>query len=209
MVSGRRRSPLGALWFGKRPVFQHRTRPSVVQKAMIEFNLGAENPTDLPKRAVRALTEKMTVLPDTGRVKNADDLFLVVSESGSEYLVDTREGRCDCPDAEYNLEPEERCKHERRVAYATGSEPIPLWADQSAIDPQLGDHTEAVLSGAVPPAFPELLLVGHTPSGETLRTDGGARGHRDDTDACPNGDPDCDGPESDDLPCFACFEVDQ
>jgi hypothetical protein len=158
---------------------------------------------------VRALTEKMTVLPETGRVKNADDLFLVISESGSEYLVDAREGRCDCPDAEYNLDPGEQCKHERRVAYATGSEPVPLWADQTAIDPQLGDHTEAVLSGAVGPALSKLLLAKPTPAGESLRTDGGPTAHSDDTVPCPNGDAHCDGAESDDLPCFACFEVEQ
>jgi hypothetical protein len=28
------------------------------------------------------------------------------------------------------------------------------------------------------------------------------------TATCPNGDPYCDGPESDDLPCFDCFERD-
>jgi len=186
-----------------------RTRPSVVQKAMSKYNFRGQNPTDLPKRAVRALTEKMTVLPDTGRVKNADDLFLVVSESGSEYLVDTREGRCDCPDAEYNLEAGERCKHERRVAYATGSESIPLWVNQSAIDPQLGDHTDAVLNGAAPAPFSKLHPAESTPADGTLRADGGPTAQSDGTDACPNGDTRCDGPEGDDLPCFACFEVDQ
>lgn len=31
---------------------------------------------------IRALTQYMTVLEDTGRVRGADDLFLVVSQSG-------------------------------------------------------------------------------------------------------------------------------
>jgi hypothetical protein len=110
-------------------------------RSMTDYNPRDESPHDLPKRAVRALTEKMTVLPDTGRVKGADDLYLVVSGSGSEYLVDSREGRCDCPDAQHNLDATEQCKHERRVAYATGEAPIPEWTDTDAIDPQLGIQT--------------------------------------------------------------------
>ena len=98
--------------------------------------------TDLSKRAVRALTEKMTVLPDTGRAKGADDLYLVVSQSGSEYLVDVRESRCDCPDAVHNLDATEQCKHERRVGYASGEIPIPEWVNVGAIDSQIGVHTE-------------------------------------------------------------------
>jgi predicted nucleic acid-binding Zn finger protein len=44
----------------------------------------------------------------------------VVSHSGNEYLVDLREGRCSCPDAEYNLDPDEPCKHELRAALYAG-----------------------------------------------------------------------------------------
>jgi hypothetical protein len=71
----------------------------------------------------RALTEYLTVLDDVGRAKGADDLFLVVSQSGSEYLVDRREGRCTCPDHEYRGV---RCKHLRRVAFATGGRSRPV-----------------------------------------------------------------------------------
>jgi hypothetical protein len=28
-------------------------------------------------------------------------------------------------------------------------------------------------------------------------------------DTCPNGDEWCDGPDGDDLPCFACFDPDK
>jgi len=52
-----------------------------------------------------------------------------------------------------------------------------------------------------------------TPSGETdtetmaerLKTDGGTMTTETEPDTCPNGDPYCDGPEGDDLPCFDCF----
>jgi len=51
------------------------------------------------QRDTRALTECMTVLPETGQARGAPDLFVVVSASGREYLVDTREDACNCPDA--------------------------------------------------------------------------------------------------------------
>lgn len=107
---------------------------------MNEHDTKAVEGTELAERDVRALTEYMTVLEDQGRVRGADDLFLVVSQSGREYLVDTREGSCECPDSLYS---DIECKHRRRVAFARGKE-IPSWADDSAIDPRLGDHVEDV-----------------------------------------------------------------
>lgn len=77
----------------------------------------------LDERDVRALTEYLTVLDDVGRARNADDLYLVVSgTAGDEYLVDFREGRCECPDYQFRGA---RCKHIRRVAYETGAETVP------------------------------------------------------------------------------------
>jgi hypothetical protein len=93
--------------------------------------------SELEQRDVRALTEYMTVLPEMGRAENAPDLYLVVSESGSEYLVDTREGACECPDA---VNRDVRCKHLRRVGYATGETPIPAQANAEAVDDGLGER---------------------------------------------------------------------
>ncbi|WP_135667445.1 hypothetical protein [Halorhabdus rudnickae] len=155
---------------------------------MTEYTLTGENPTDLPKRAVRALTEKMTVLPNTGWVKDADGRYLVISESGSEYLVDIRESRCDCPDAHHNLDAEEQCKHERRVNYATGETSIPEWADPSAIDDQLGTHTDSDPVRAA--------------------TDGGITGESTDDspplNAPEHSDCDCDDLHGD-FPCADCY----
>jgi len=67
-------------------------------------------------RTLRALTEPMSVLPEMGRAKGADDLYLVVSSSGKEYLVDARGWSCECPDATHR---DVRCKHQRRVALQT------------------------------------------------------------------------------------------
>jgi predicted nucleic acid-binding Zn finger protein len=78
----------------------------------------------IDSRTERALTQYLTVLADVGRAKGADDLFLVVSQSGTEYLVDRREGRCTCPDHEHRGV---RCKHLRRVAFATGERAVPAF----------------------------------------------------------------------------------
>ena len=91
----------------------------------------------LDSRDVRALTQYLTVLDDVGRARDAEDLYLVVSESGNEYLVDARAGTCECPDHRYR---ECRCKHLRRVAFATGEREIPAWVDREAVDDQLGLH---------------------------------------------------------------------
>jgi hypothetical protein len=92
-------------------------------------------------RDARALTQYLTVLDDVGRVRHAPELYLVVSESGSEYLVDTRgEGACECADHRHRGA---RCKHLRRVAFATGEREIPPWVDTDALDEQLAEHVDA------------------------------------------------------------------
>lgn len=95
---------------------------------------------EVDDRTVAALTDVMTVLDSVGRVADAPELYLVVSGSGSTYLVDTAEDRCECPDDTYR--PVE-CKHRRRVAFAIGERPIPGWVDPSALDDQFGLHVEA------------------------------------------------------------------
>jgi len=87
---------------------------------------------ELTDRDARALTEYMTVLPKGG------DVFTVVGQNGGgEYRVDAQEERCTCPDHKHRGV---RCKHIRRVAFATGEEAIPSWADREEIDDQLGEH---------------------------------------------------------------------
>jgi len=97
----------------------------------------------LSERDVAALTEYMTVLGDVGRARDADGLFLVVAESGHEYLVDAASGACECDDAFYR-DPDGGCKHVRRVAFATGRRAIPRWVDRDGVDPQLGIHVSEV-----------------------------------------------------------------
>lgn len=92
---------------------------------------------DVDERDRRALTEYLTVLDDVGRARDANGLYVVVSESGSEYLVDARGGVCECPDHEYRRG---RCKHLRRVDFATARQPVPAGVPRDEIDDDLGQH---------------------------------------------------------------------
>ena len=99
-------------------------------------------PPEVDSRTWRALTESMTVLPEGG------DIYTVVGENGNgEYSVDTRESRCTCADYKHR---EVTCKHQRRVAYATGERPIPGSVPRDAIDELLGAHTDEPIRIATP-----------------------------------------------------------
>jgi hypothetical protein len=92
----------------------------------------ADSMPQLDVRDADALTAAMTVIPT-----DAPDIYLVVSDSGREYRVDARHGACECPDARHR---DVTCKHQRRVAYATGQREIPEWVDDDAVDAQLGEQ---------------------------------------------------------------------
>lgn len=104
---------------------------------------GTDGRTDLEKRDVRALTEHMTVLFVGGNI------YKVLTESGTSYRVDALEGRCTCPDKQYNLEDGGLCKHERRVRFATGERAIPAWVNADAVDPLLGEHIDGTPRAAI------------------------------------------------------------
>lgn len=71
---------------------------------------------DVEPRTIRAATEHMTV------IEEADALFSVTTQSGSEYTVDLREPACTCEDFQYRNEDlgEQGCKHLRRVRMEVG-----------------------------------------------------------------------------------------
>lgn len=104
---------------------------------MSDYNTAEVEDTDLEPRTERALTEYMPVLSLGG------DIYSVTTQSGAEYRVDTREGRCTCPDHEHR---NVCCKHQRRVDFALGKLPIPAGIDN--IDKQLGEHVEGATSVA-------------------------------------------------------------
>ena len=136
--------------------------------------------TDLEQRDVRALKEYMTTLPLGG------DVYSVTTQSGSEYRVDAREGRCTCPDHEYRGV---ECKHIRRIRFATGQRAIPARVDADEVDAQLGEHVE------------ETPKVAVTDGGVTLAEFGG-----DDRDDDRPKDCDCgDWNDGLGLCCWPCY----
>jgi hypothetical protein len=126
---------------------------------------------DVEERDVRALTEYLTVLEDVGRVRDAEGLYLVVSQSGREYLVDAEQGVCECEDFRYR---DVECKHVRRVAFATGKRAIPTRAAiELDVDPSLGEHVEgehrylATDGGDGEPGHPDGDAAGDSGNGDS------------------------------------------
>ena len=132
---------------------------------------------ELDGRTERALTESMTVL------SLGDEVYSVTTESGSEYRVDGCADRCTCPDHKHRGAT---CKHIRRVAFATGEQPIP--ADLDGVDPLLGKHTDGQ------PYSTDEEPVVTTGGGEIIDKDDDGR-----PDDCQCWD------ASIGLPCFPCY----
>ena len=158
-----------------------------------------ESSIDIEPRDVRALTQYLTVLPEHGRARNAEGLYVVVSESGSSYLVDARQGACECPDARYR-DPDGGCKHVRRVRYATGERAIPSWVDPTAVNEHFSLHVDktpvvALTDGGVTTV---------TEKDETDDVDGTADGCDGQGDGRPD---DCDCEGLSDLCCWPCWQA--
>lgn len=99
----------------------------------------------LDERDARALTTPMSVLEDVGIVAGADGMFEVTTASGREYVVDidAPEGaRCLCDDQKYR-QPDDGCKHIRRVLFEIGERAIPSWVDRDDVDEQLGAYVSS------------------------------------------------------------------
>ncbi|MDG5761916.1 hypothetical protein QA600_21580 [Natronococcus sp. A-GB1] len=101
--------------------------------------------TELDERDCRALEQYLTVLEDQGDVRGNPGEYKVVSESGNSYAVNTLLGECECWDDRRQDRP--RCKHRRRVEFATGYRTIPN-TDCVDVDPSLGEHVSSVNDAA-------------------------------------------------------------
>jgi len=144
--------------------------------------------TELDERDERALKQYLTVLPE------APGLFRVVSQSGSAYTVDTREGRCTCPDHKHNLPTEdgrELCKHRARCAFATGERPIPATVDRDGVDEHLGRHVEGGARVVATDGGSDVIDAGDE---GVILEEGDTR-----PEACS-----CHSPEQG-LPCWSCY----
>jgi len=114
---------------------------------MFEFERDTESSDDIKPRLRRALEEPLSVVSIDGTPVDADaSIVSVESHSGESYTIDVREGRCDCPDAQYNLDDDQRCKHQIRAKIALGRSPVPVRATETVdVDAVLGAHTDATL----------------------------------------------------------------
>jgi hypothetical protein len=157
---------------------------------------------DVEPRTRRAAVECMSVLPEFGDARDAPGLYVVIGENGGgEYLIDTNgeHPRCTCPDDEHNLDPDEACKHYRRVLMADGEVSVPA---VDAVDDGLGQHTDATPrvaatdGGQFAPDVTEAVTDDEIAARE-------ARAAVDETDERPD---DCDcSPRFEDLPCWPCY----
>jgi hypothetical protein len=149
----------------------------------------SDGSTELDDRDVRALTEYMTVLDEGG------DVYTVVGENGGgEYQVDSRKGRCTCPDHQHRAA---RCKHIRRVAFATGEEAIPAWVDRDSVDSQLGEHVDgevrfAAADGGITVADDDGEILDDSEEADSTERPDDCECRRFDTEGV-------------DLPCWACY----
>lgn len=154
----------------------------------------APSTDSIDDRTRRALEQYLTVTPDVGQARGVEGIALVTSgESGSEYVVDALEARCECRDAEYR---DVQCKHIRRARFAMGIDAIP--ADAAAacdVDPDLGQHCDAELRFA---AADGGIIVADD-DGEVLDEDDEPDQQRPDDCQC------CPALARDGLPCFPCY----
>jgi len=118
------------------------------------MNATPADDTVLEPRDVLALTQYLTVLDDLPSVAGDEDRYVVVSESGGEYLVDLQAGTCTCPDFRFRGN---RCKHIRRVEFATGEREIPSGID--GIDPDIGRQLHDTETDDIAEQFPTGAVV--------------------------------------------------
>lgn len=188
----------------RRPTSQELTAMSTTQA----IEKKASELEHLPRRTVRAVMAAMTVVP----CGDASGEFDVYSGLKGHYTVNLPEQSCDCSDAEYNIAPGERCKHQTRVRLALGLEDIPAELVNS-VDRCLANSRKKF--GAESEVEP--ITVGETKRDRRVAmTDGGAivepelpesRAENSHAEGCPN--PECEGLDSDaerPLLSFPCWE---
>lgn len=145
----------------------------------------------------------MTVVPD------APGMFEVYNGDGESYVVDLVSGACTCPDAEYH-EPEDGCKHLRRVEMEAGIRDVPqVCAEHAApLDVKLAINARADADEPEPEPEPRIIPETTKPA-RAVMADGGqvlepeTRGS-----GAEEGRPEeCICHSDDDLPCWPCFRV--
>lgn len=85
---------------------------AIEQSSMRGWPYASDDEEAVDQLTIRAITEYMTVLDVT------EDIYQVVTQSGSAYRVDLRHPACTCPDFQ-RRGAEIECKHIRRVKLKT------------------------------------------------------------------------------------------
>lgn len=146
--------------------------------------------TKTAKRVAWSEWEFTIVAPFTVEVANASYGYLK-DDHTYEVMIDEKgvPVSCSCPGFEHHHKPKGRVgKH--MLALATIGGPTVLEAARDFSANKTHEETDVKTETAA----------------EKLRPDGGSL--EGEANTCPNGDPKCDGPDGEDLPCFACFRVD-
>lgn len=155
------------------------------------------------KRTRRACVESMTVHPHGG----GSGMFDVYNVEGKRYVVDLRDGVCECPDYVHR-EPSGGCKHQRRVRLEFGimDGPHSIRNEHTApTDVELARKRRGI--GIEPEPETESIKIEDTEASAreaVLATDGGW------VEECPHGRPDCEGVESHrerPVLCWDCWSV--
>lgn len=131
-------------------------------------------PDDVTNREESARKERMAVIPVVDTYGYATGEYLVFSESGSRYDVDmeSRGGKCPCPDFRFN-EPSEGCKHLNRVGAMLYETDLPE-PDERAEDflyklvdaeESLRERLDAIEAGDIETTNIEEDYIRHTLSG--------------------------------------------
>ena len=172
----------------------------------------ADGGVDVPARTRRACVESMVVHPHG----SGSGMFDVYNAEGRRYVVDLRDGVCECPDFEHR---EANCKHQRRVRLEFGLAPfedVPaaIRDEHAALtDVELARKRRGI------DVDPEPITVGADASkpGRKVATDGGRviapspqNGSEETTHAPGCDNPECEGLDGDaerPLLSWECWEV--
>lgn len=172
----------------------------------------SETESCIDKRTRRACVESMVVHPHG----SGSGMFDVYNADGKRYVVDLRDGVCECPDYEHR-EPADGCKHQRRVRLEFGIMDVPV-----GIRTEHAPLTDVELArrrrGIDVEPEPITVDVDASKPGRTVATDGGqvlppeTRGESDETthaDGCDN--PECAGFDADGRPLLSweCWDARQ
>lgn len=131
----------------------------------------SETEERIEKRTRHACVESMTVHPHG----SGSEMFDVYNADGKRYVVDLRDGVCECPDYEHR-EPADGCKHQRRVRLEFGIMDVPaaIRDEHAALtDVELARRRRGIDVEPEPVEEHEPITVSDAKPARRVATDGG------------------------------------